>query len=139
MVKFLSEKLVTSSVPDSLQLFSDFENYSEIFPDFYPYIKVKSVRDNSALVVEHLHLCDNEFVIMAKHEWTPTHHQMRVVGGDIKGSHITQDFISHGSQTLIKFSAEIKFSGISKLSNYLSKNKIEECLNELFDEFLKKL
>ena len=44
-------------------------------------------------MAEHLKLHDTEFIIMAKHFTSKPHsHEMRVVGGDLKGSGINEIF-----------------------------------------------
>ena len=66
----------------------------KLLPNYYPLVRIKSVRDESSLVSEHLKLHDKEFVIMAKHFNDPPYrHEMRVVGGDIKGSYIIEKII----------------------------------------------
>ena len=78
-----------------LMIISNFENFQKLFPDFYPSILIKSVRDESSLVAEHLKLHDTEFIIMSKHFISKPHsHEMRVVGGDLKGSSINEIFSS---------------------------------------------
>ena len=58
------------------------KNYFQIF---ITSILIKSVRDESSLVAEHLKLHDTEFIIMSKHFVSKPHsHEMRVVGGDLK-------------------------------------------------------
>ena len=89
MSKITFEKIINADVEKALSVLTNFENFEKILPEFYSSITVKSIRDESSLVVEHLHLSGNEFVIMAKHFIErPNQHQMRVIGGDIKGSNI---------------------------------------------------
>ena len=91
MLKIYFEREINADLEKSFELITNFENFQELFPDFYPSILIKSVRDESSLVAEHLKLYDTEFIIMAKHFISKPHsHEMRVVGGDLKGSSINE-------------------------------------------------
>ena len=75
---------------------------------------------------------DKEFVIMAKHFNDPPHkHEMRVVGGDIKGSYIIEKIISFESQTKIIVEAEIN---IGKRFSILKNADYHKALKNLYDE-----
>ena len=132
MTKITFEKIV-KSVPDKIfDIISNFENYEKLFPDYYPSIRIKSVRDESSLVVEHLKLHDKEFVIMAKHFNDPPHkHEMRVVGGDIKGSYIIEKIIPFELETKIIVEAEIN---TGKRFSILKNINYEKALENLYDE-----
>ena len=93
MLKISIEKEINADIEKVFNIVTNFENFQELFPEFYPSILIKSVRDESSLVAEHLKLHDTEFIIMAKHFFSRPHtHEMRVVGGDIKGSSINEIF-----------------------------------------------
>ena len=135
MTKVYFEKIIKSDPNKVFNIISNFENFSKLLPDYYPSIQIKSVRDHSSLVAEHLKLYDKEFVIMAKHfSEAPHRHEMRVVGGDIKGSYIIEKIIPLESETKIIVEAEIntpkRFGGILKDNNY------EKALDGLYDEII---
>jgi hypothetical protein len=53
-------------------------------------------------------LHDTEFIIMAKHfSIKPHSHEMRVVGGDLKGSSINEIFSLDNGKTSLKVNAEL--------------------------------
>ena len=132
MTKITFEKIVNSPPDKVFDIISNFENYEKLFPDYYPSISIKSVRDESSLVVEHLKLHDKEFVIMAKHFNDPPHkHEMRVVGGDIKGSYIIEKIIPFESETKIIVEAEIN---TGKRFSILKNTDYEKALEDLYDE-----
>ena len=82
MLKISFEKEINADIEKSFDIVTNFENFQELFPEFYPSILIKSVRDESSLVAEHLKLHDSEFIIMSKHFFSRPHtHEMRVVGG----------------------------------------------------------
>ena len=96
MLKISFEREINADIEKSFDIITNFENFQKLFPEFYPSILIKSVRDESSLVAEHLKLHDSEFIIMSKHFFSRPHtHEMRVVGGDIKGSSINAVSYTH--------------------------------------------
>ncbi len=136
MLKISFQREINADIEKSFEIISNFENFQKLFPDFYPSILIKSVRDESSLVAEHLKLHDSEFIIMAKHFTSKPHsHEMRVVGGDIKGSSITEIFSFDNGKTMLTVSAELDV----KFSLFLKKNPYEESLNNLYDEMINEI
>ena len=132
MTKITFEKIVNSPPDKVFDIISNFENYEKLFPDYYPSISIKSVRDESSLVVEHLKLHDKEFVIMAKHfNDSPYRHEMRVIGGDIKGSYIIEKIIPFESGTKIIVEAKIN---TGKRFSILKNADYKKALEDLYDE-----
>ena len=132
MSKITFEKITSSDPKKVFDIISNFENYEKLFPNYYPSVRIKSVRDESSLVAEHLKLHDKEFVIMAKHFNDPPHrHEMRVVGGDIKGSYIIEKIIPFETQTRIIVEAEIN---TGKRFSILKNTDYEKALQDLYDE-----
>ena len=78
---------------------------------------------------------DKEFVIMAKHfNDQPYRHEMRVVGGDIKGSYIIEKIIPLEAETKIIVEAEINIR--KRFGHILKNNKYVEALESLYDEII---
>ena len=136
MLKISFEREINADIEKSFEIMSNFENFQKLFPDFYPSILIKSVRDESSLVSEHLKLHDTEFIIMAKHFISKPHsHEMRIVGGDLKGSSITETFTSDNGKTLLKVNAELDI----KSSLFSKKNPYEDSLINLYDAMIKEI
>tara|TARA_Y100000996_G_C22005746_1_gene430571 strand:+ start:93 stop:512 length:420 start_codon:yes stop_codon:yes gene_type:complete len=136
MLKISFEQEISSDIEKSFDIITNFENFQKLFPDYYPSILIKSVRDESSLVAEHLKLHDKEFVIMAKHFFSKPHtHEMRVVGGDIKGSSITELFTTIDDKTLLKVSAELDV----KSPRFSKNNPYENSLMNLYTEMIKEI
>ena len=134
MTKIIFEKIVKSDPDKVFDIVSNFENFNRLLPDYYLSIQIKSVRDESSLVAEHLKLHDKEFVIMAKHfNQAPHKHEMRVVGGDIKGSYIIEKIIPFESETKIIVEAEIN---TGKRFSILKNADYKKALEDLYDEFI---
>ena len=134
MTKITCERTISSDPKKVFDVISKFENYEKLLPDYYPLVRIKSVRDESSLVAEHLKLHDKEFVIMAKHFNDPPYrHEMRVVGGDIKGSYIIEKIIPFESQTKISVEAKID---TGKRFSIIKNTDYEKALEDLYDEFI---
>ena len=136
MLKISFEREINADIEKSFEIISNFENFQKLFPNFYPSILIKSVRDESSLVAEHLKLHDTEFIIMSKHFVSKPHsHEMRIVGGDLKGSSINETFTSDNGKTLLKVNAELDI----KSSLFSKKNPYEDSLINLYDAMIKEI
>ena len=133
MLKISFEREINADIEKAFDIITNFENFEKLFPEFYPSILIKSVRDESSLVAEHLKLYDTEFIIMSKHIFSrPNTHVMRVVGGDIKGSSINESFSADNGKTILKVNAELDV----KSSRFSKKNPYGDSLNNLYDKMI---
>ena len=136
MLKISFEREINADLEKSFNVISNFENFQKLFPEFYPSILIKSVRDESSLVAEHLKLDDTEFIIMSKHFISKPHsHEMRVVGGDLKGSSINEIFSFDNGKTLLKVNAELDV----KSSRFSKSNPYDESLKNLYDTMINEI
>ena len=136
MLKVSFELEIKADLEKSFDIITNFENFQKLFPDFYPSILIKSIRDESSLVAEHLKLHDTEFIIMSKHFTSkPYSHEMRVIGGDIKGSSINEIFSFDNGKTSLKVNAELNV----KSSRFSKKNPYDESLKNLYDAMIREI
>ena len=135
MSKISFEKMINASMQKTFDVLVDFRNFEKIAPEYYSSITPKSIRDESSLVVEHLHLSGNEFIIMAKHFSKPPNlHETRIVGGDIKGSYITEKISQCGHKTKLVVDAEIV--NTKGLKIFFKKHDYETELKNLYQKFI---
>jgi coenzyme Q-binding protein COQ10 len=136
--KFSLEKIVRAKREIVYEILSNYENYQKLIPQHFPSVRVRSVRENISVVEEHMNLGDKELVIMAKHVTEePVLHEVFVIGGDAKGSHIKQQFIEISEGTKIIVDVDLKLKGKMKMSNMFGKNKFEEDYSKILDDFIK--
>jgi len=136
--QFSFEKTSTANRNTVYKIFSDYENYQNISPEFFPSVRIRSIRDNVAVVEEHLNLGKDEFVIMAKHVTDePVLHDVYIIGGDAKGSHIQEQFIETPQGTKILVNVDLKLKGKMKFGGMFSKNRHHENYEEIVDNFIK--
>lgn len=138
MPQFSLDKTVDAKREIVYDVFSNFENYQKLLPKHFPSVRIRSIRGNVAVVEEHLNLGEKEFVIMAKHvQEEPLLHEIFVIGGDAKGSHIVQQFIDVSDKTKVVIKANLKFGGKMRISTIFGKNSFEEDYGKIIDDFVK--
>ena len=138
MTKFTVYKIIHTKRKIIFDILSNFENFQKILPQHFPSIRVRSTRGNISVVEEHMMLGNKELVIMAKHViQEPSLHEIFVIGGDAKGSHIYQQFIEHSEGTKIVVDVDLKLSGKMKLSGLFGNGSLEENYSKILDDFIK--
>ena len=138
MTKFSLEKIVNAKREIVYEILSNHENYQKLVPQHFPSVRVRSVRGNISVVEEHINLGDRELLIMAKHVTeAPTLHDVFVIGGDAKGSHIKQQFIEISEGTKIVVDVDLKLKGKMKISCIFGKNTSKQDYVKILDDFVK--
>jgi len=131
-------KDITAERQRVFDIIANYENFQNILPKYFPSIRVRSVRENIAIVEEHMRLGDKELVMMTKHvSKYPESHDVFVLGGDIKGTHISEIYEKTDKGTKLTINADIKLNGTMKLANIFGKSKIVPEFNKVMDEFCK--
>ena len=127
LTAFSLEKIIHAKRKDVFKIFSNYDDYEKLIPQYFPSIRIRSVRGNTAVVEEHLKLGDLELVLMSKHVATPfVLHEVYVIGGKSKGSHIKQEFVEIPEGTKILIDVDLKLTGLMKIPKVLDKSKLIE-------------
>lgn len=137
MPKIIFEKIIKADRKKVFELTTNYENFQKILPQYYPSIRIISVRGNVSVVEEHLRIAGQELVMMTKHVIDePVLHEIFIIGGDAKGTHIIKRYesIPHGTKLILEIDWKLK--GIMKLSNFFGKNKILNDYSKIIDEFI---
>ena len=135
MAKFIFEKIIKADRKKVFDITTNYENFQKILPQYYPSTRTISVRGNNSLVEEHLRIGGEELVIMVKHVIDePILHELFIVGGDAKGTHITTRYEQLPNGTKLTLEVEWKLKGIKKLSIF-GKDKITIEYSKIIDEF----
>lgn len=138
MPKIHLEKLIKADRQAVFDVVANYENFQKLLPQYFPSIRVRSVRDNVAVVEEHLKLGDRELVMTTKHVTKyPEIHEVFVLGGDAKGSHIIEKYDKVSEGTKITVDADIRLSGVKVIAAILAKKKIASDFSKIIDEFAK--
>jgi coenzyme Q-binding protein COQ10 len=81
---------------------------------------------------------EHELLILAKHVTKePVLHEIFVIGGDVKGSYIKQQFIEIPEGTKIIVDVDLKLKCKLKISNLFVKSNFEEDYLKILDDFAK--
>lgn len=135
MAKFVFEKIIKADRKKVFDITTNYENFQKILPQYYPSTRTISVRGNNSLVEEHLRIGGEELVIMAKHVIDePILHELFIVGGDAKGTHIITRYEQLPNGTKLTLEVEWKVKGIKKLDIF-GKDKIPNEYSKIIDEF----
>ena len=138
MPKISFEKIIKADRKKVFDIAANYEEFEKTLPKYFPSIKVKSVRDNVAVVEEHVRVSGKELVMMTKHVTKyPELHEVFVIGGDAKGSHIVERYKSVPEGTKITVQADLKLKGPLKLAAFFGKSKIKKGFETIMDEFAK--
>lgn len=138
MPKIKLERIVRAERQHVFDIVANYENFEKNLPQYFPSIRVRSVRDNTAVVEEHLRLGNRELVMMTKHVTKyPEVHEVFVIGGDAKGSHIIETYEKIPEGTKMTVDANIKLKGIMMIAGALGKKKIASEFGKIIEEFSK--
>ncbi|MSV33439.1 MAG: polyketide cyclase [Nitrosarchaeum sp.] len=136
MPKIIFEKIIKADRKKVFELMTNYKNFQKILPQYYPSIRIISVRGNVSVVEEHLQIAGRELVMMAKHVTDePILHEIFIIGGDAKGTHIIKRYesVTHGTKLTLEIDWKLK--GMMKLSNFFGKNKVLNDYSKIIDEF----
>ena len=135
LTAFSLEKIIHAKRKDVFKIFSNYEDYEKLIPQYFPSIRIRSVRGNIAVVEEHLKLGDLELILMSKHVATPfVLHEVYVIGGKSKGSYIKQEFVEIPEGTKILIDVDLKLTGLMKIPKVLDKSKLIENYSDLLND-----
>lgn len=130
------EKIVKANRDKVFEIATDYESFQNTLPQYFTSIRIRSTRGNTSVVEEHLKIGERELVMMTKHVKNPPHlHEVFVIGGDAKGSVISEKYEEFPDGTKITVNVDLKLTGIMKIAGVLGKNKIRNHFIEIMDEF----
>ncbi len=119
------------------EIATNYELFQTNLPQFFPSIRIISVRPNSTLVEEHLNLAGKELIVMAKHVIDePTIHETFFVGGDAKGTKITEEYEQTPEGTRIVITVDFKSKGAIRFSGLFGGGKFENEFSKIMDELI---
>jgi coenzyme Q-binding protein COQ10 len=135
--KIIFEKIIKSNRKKVFELTTNYENFQKILPQYYPSVRIISVRGNVSIVEEHLRIGGRELVMMVKHVIDePILHEIFIIGGDAKGTHITKRYEQIPNGTKLILEVDWKLKGMMKLSEFFGKNTIPSEYSKIIDEFI---
>jgi len=132
------EKIVRAGRNKVFDIATDYESFQKTMPQYFPSIRIRSNRDNVTVVEEHVRLSGRKLAMMTKHVVDyPRLHEIFVIGGDAKGSHIVERYEEVLEGTKIIVDADIKLGGAMRLAGFFGGGRTENGLAKITDEFAK--
>ena len=136
LTKTKFEKFTNATRQKIFEVATNYESFQTNLPQFFPSIRIISVRPNTTLAEEHLNLAGKELVVMAKHvTHVPTTHETFFVGGHAKGTHITEEYEQTPQGTRINLIVD--FKGSVLLTGISGKSKFEDEFSKIMDNLIK--
>ena len=136
MPKIIFEKIIKADRKKVFKITSNYENFQKILPQYYPSIRTVSVRGNVSVVEEHLRIGGKELVMMVKHVIDePVLHEIFIIGGDAKGTHITNRYEHIPNGTKLTVEVYWKLRGMMKLNAFFGTNNLSKEYSKIIDEF----
>ena len=137
MSKIIFEKIIKADRKKIFEFATNYENYQKILPQYYPSIRIISSRGNTSVVEEHLRIGGKELVMMVKHVIVePLQHEIFVIGGDAKGTHIINRYEQIQDGTKLILEVDWKSKGMMKLLDFFGKTNILTDYFRMIDDFI---
>ena len=131
------ERFTKASREKLFEISTDYQSYQTILPQYFPSVRVISVRPNTTLVEEHRIIAGQELVVMAKHIINDRlTHETFFVGGDAKGSHIIERYEQIPNGTKITVSVDFKPKMSMRFSKVFGKVTFLEDFERMIDKFI---
>ena len=138
MPKVKVEKIIKANREKVYKTITDFENLPTIMPQFFKSIKIVSKENNSIVIEESVKMAGRDINQKTKHILTfPEKHEVFVLEGDAKNSHIIETYekISEGTRIIVE--GDFNLSGKLKLVSFLVKGLIEKNIREVLESITK--
>ena len=136
MPKIRYEKVIKAKRNKVFDAAIDYESFGRMMPQYFPSIRIRSSRDNVTVVEERICISGKDLVMMTKHVVDyPNIHEVFVIGGDAKGSHIIERYEEDPEGTRMVIEADIKLGLAMRLVGFFAKNRIQNGFTVITDEF----
>lgn len=138
MPKVKVEKIIKADRAKVFNIITDFENLPRILPEFFKSVKVVSKEENIIIIEESSKMAGRDITQKTKHILSPPEkHEVIILDGDAKDSHIIESYESISEGTKVSIDADFNLSGKLKLVGFLAKKKIEKSINEVMEAVVK--
>ena len=138
MPKVRVKKTIKADRAKVFSTVTDFENLPAKLPSYFKSMKIVSREGNSVVIEESCSMGGRDIRQTAKHILTPPHkHEVFIMDGDAKDSHIVETYESTSDGTMITIEGDFKLGGMLKLIGFLAAGKIKNSIEEVMNEFAK--
>lgn len=131
MPKFSLERIIDIDIEKIFDLVTDIENLPKILPHRFPSVRLLSTRNDTSVIEMHFVIDKREIVMMTRHVIKPYTHQMFVIGGDAKGSCVTERYFTTNNGTRITIDVNLKLGGVTELLNHKIRDDYIKFVDEI--------
>lgn len=138
MPKVKIEKIIKAQKDKVFSTITDFENLPILLPEFFKSIKILSRESNTIIMQESVKMAGRNITQATKHILIPPNqHEVYILDGDAKDSHIVEKYYSFNDSTKIIIDGDFHLSGKLKIVGFIAKKKIEKNINEILNALSK--
>lgn len=138
MPKVKIERIIKAQTDKVFYTITDFENLPVRLPEFFKSINIVSKEGNTVIINEFIRMAGKDVTQTTKHILIPpTQHEVFILDGDAKDSHIIERYVSSDSGTKIIIDGDFHLGGKLKVVGFIAKKKIEKNINEIIDAISK--
>lgn len=132
------EKIIKADRSKVFSTITDFESLPNRLPEFFKSIKVVNREGSTIVIEESARMAGRDITQTTKHILTPPQkHEVFILDGDAKDSHIVETYESVAEGTKITVDGDFNLAGKLKLVGFLAKGKIEKSISEVMDGLAK--
>lgn len=132
------EKVIKAERTKIFNTVTDFENLPSKLPSYFKTMKVVRKEGDSTIIEESIRMAGRDITQTAKHVLkSPEKHEVFIMDGDAKDSHIVETYESISEGTKITVDGDFKLAGKLKLVGFLAAGKIKNGIEEVMNEFAK--
>ena len=136
MPKFSFTKLVDIDRDRFFAISTDYEKFTEILPDYFKELKIIEKNGNVTKIFETLNFLGKTINVTTEHiVEKPDRHTVKMLDGQAKGTVFDEKYEKVGEQTKVTIKVDFVLSGALKILGVFAKNKIENSMKMVLDEF----
>ncbi len=138
-MEFYIEKIIHMNRNTIFDIIAHQQNFLTLLPDTFSSIKIKSLRAETYVAEEHIHIFNGEKIITSKYFINrPYSREMSILGGDGKGSRIVEKYTEINEGTKLTLNVNLKFHKL-KITKYFLKNKFLKEISNIVNCFVYEL
>lgn len=130
-------KTVDVSIEKVFEAFTSYESFQKKLPKMFPSVVIKSRRGDVFVTEEHRIFMGKEIIILAKHVLKPPEsHRTVFLGGNFKGTRISEDFSHKDGKTTIKVEINLRQNILYKMFGINSSDRLRKEAETYADNLL---
>lgn len=135
--QFHLEKTTSADIEKTFDVMTDIMGMQKLLPHRFPSIRLLSSRGNTSVAEEHRIIAGRELIMTTRHMVDRPHkHEILVIGGDAKNSHIVELYESVGTGTRISLSVDFRLHGAMRIAGLFGPSGLERDFSKGMDDLV---